>query len=246
MKFGIPIKLHSKSEKVGNIVINIDYDAKVLSLIKHGLQQVNPELFEELYSKPTQKLFTTSLYFPEAKFTKDKIILNERGEMKLFFSTDDTYLGLNYYNAFVKLSHDKNLTFGPNLNADIGKLYIIELKPIISNNVKFKTMSPLILRDEKGMFISCDNESKIEAYNIALRRNTLTKLENKPELQSMVKDLTFIPIKTRKTVRKSFNTMVECTVGTFMLKGNPALLTFLENTGLGEKTGTFSGMISPA
>lgn len=40
--------------------------------------------------------------------------------------------------------------------------------------------------------------------------------------------------------------MVECTVGTFMLKGNPALLTFLENTGLGEKTGTFSGMISPA
>ena len=39
---------------------------------------------------------------------------------------------------------------------------------------------------------------------------------------------------------------IECTKGIFELEGNPTLLNFIQESGLGEKTGTFSGMISLA
>ena len=250
MRFGIPIILKHKNPSNDPITINIDYDAKLLSLIKLGISKTNPSVFKELYEKPTQKLFATSVYFPEATFLKDKIVLNQEGKLILFFLVVDVGLGLSFYNAFIYLHHlqlnknSKHLTFGPDLVAEVWKLYSIEVPSITKDQVMFKTMSPIILRNDEGRFISCEKESDIEDFNKALIRNTITKLAAHPELVHYAQKLKFIPVRTRKTIRKSYGMMIEATKGTFELIGNPALLSFLLECGIGEKTGSFSGMMS--
>ena len=82
MRFGIPIHLLPKNSEEKEIKINIDYDAYILSLIKTGLSTENPALFKELFGKPTQKNYSTSVFFPNATFTKDNIVLDKNGEMK--------------------------------------------------------------------------------------------------------------------------------------------------------------------
>lgn len=250
MRFGIPICIQEKeANKKSKIEIPIDYDAYVLSLIKTGLSATNPDLFKDMYGKPTQKCYSTSLFFPNATFNQDSIVLNEDGEMKLFFSTENMNLAINYYNAFIHLNHlnAEKLPFGHKYFADVRKLYTVPLPKITKNKVLFKTMSPIVLRNSDGRFISCPSDAtkeKIAEFNKSLRRNTFNKLQNNAQLASTVKTLIFKPIKARKTVRKSFGLNIECTKGIFELAGNPTLLNYVQESGLGEKTGTFSGMIN--
>ncbi len=251
MRFGIPIRVLPKNAEEKEIKINIDYDAYILSLIKTGLSAENPILFKELFGKPTQKCYTTSVFFPNATFKKDSIIFDKSGEMKLYFSTSNANLAINFYNAFIYLNHldAEKLPFGHEYLADVKKLYTIELPKITKNRIIFKTMSPIVVRNDDGRFISCPSDSTEEAiakFNDALRRNTFNKLNNNEQLASTVKDLKFKPLKMRKTVRKSFGSNIECTKGIFELEGNPTLLNFFQESGLGEKTGAFSGMVSLA
>lgn len=251
MRFGIPICILPKNTEKKKIKINIDYDAYILSLIKTGLSAENPVLFKELFEKPTPKLYSTSVFFPNATFTKDSIILDKSGAMKLYFSTTNTNLAINFYNSFIYLNHldAEKLPFGHEYLADIKKLYTIELPTITTDRVIFKTMSPIVVRNDDGRFISCPSDSaegEIAKFNEALQRNTFNKLSNNEQLASTVKDLKFRPLNMRKTVRKSFGLNIECTKGIFELEGNPTLLNFIQGSGLGEKTGTFSGMISLA
>lgn len=251
MRFGVPICILPKNKEKAKIKINIDYDAYILSLIKTGLSAENQTLFKELFEKPTPKLYSTSVFFPNATFTKDSIILDKSGEMKLYFSTSNTNLAINFYNSFIYLNHldAEKLPFGHEYLADVKKLYTIELPTITKDRVIFKTMSPIVVRNDDGRFISCPSDSteeEIAKFNDALRRNTFNKLSDNEQLASTVKDLKFRPLRMRKTVRKSFGLNIECTKGIFELEGNPTLLNFVQESGLGEKTGTFSGMISLA
>lgn len=252
MRFGIPIQIMPKdSLENAEIEIPIDYDAYFLSLIKTGLSAENNRLFKELFEKPTPKYYSTSVFFQNARFTKDSIILNSSGNIKLYFSTANTNLAINFYNAFIFLSHQdpQKLSFGKKYLVDVKKLYTIELPKITTNKVTFKTMSPIVVRNNEGRFISCASdatEEQIQKFNKALQRNTLNKLKDNQLLASTVKELEFKPLKMRKTVRKSFGLNIECSKGIFELSGNPTLLNFIQEVGLGEKTGSFSGMISLA
>lgn len=132
MRFGVPICILPKNKEKAKIKINIDYDAYILSLIKTGLSAENQTLFKELFEKPTPKLYSTSVFFPNATFTKDSIILDKSGEMKLYFSTSNTNLAINFYNSFIYLNHldAEKLPFGHEYLADVKKLYTIELPTI--------------------------------------------------------------------------------------------------------------------
>lgn len=277
MRFRIPIKLIPENNLENNmtrITIPINYDAMLLHLIKAGLNEFDPKLFKRLYPENTntEKIYSTSVYFPKAKFTKNTIILNKDAEIKLFLSVENMELGLKFYNIFMKMnlfklsnedSHKKKYkelfsvtVNGQNLIANFYEPQLINVKPITQNKVMFKTMSPLVLRDrnedsEKIHFISCstDNVVDLANYNRALRNNVFRKLlyvpeAKHPELELLVSGLTLIPIHMKKVVRKSYDIKIEATKGIFWLRGDPALLTFLESIGLGEYTGSFNGMIS--
>ena len=248
MRFGVPIVLKHRDLSNSPVSISINYDAPLLSLMKLGLYKTNLDLFKKLYEAPTQKLFATSVYFPGAKFTKDKIILGKENKLVLFFSTDDLNLGMSFYNAFIYLHHVSKtstaLTFGPDLTAEVWKLYLVNVPKITQNKVLFKTMSPIVLRDPNNKFLVCTNKDDMQKFNEVLVQNTIGKLTNHPELLAYAKELKFIPIHTKHTIRKEYNLAINATRGLFILQGNPVLLNFLQNAGLGSKTGSFAGMIT--
>ena len=62
-------------------------------------------------------------------------------------------------------------------------------------------MSPIVIRNDEGRFISCPNDSTEEGlaeFNDALRRNTFNKLRDNESLASTVKGLKFKPDKDAK------------------------------------------------
>ena len=56
-----------------NEMIPIDYRRKIVMLMKTGLSESNPTLFQELYSGNKLKEYTFSVYFKDALFEKEVI-----------------------------------------------------------------------------------------------------------------------------------------------------------------------------
>ena len=253
VRFAVPIYLTNKKESDSPVVIDMDYNGKLLSLMKLGLSHVNKDAFDKLYLQNKQKLFATSTYFLQARFAHNSIYLNRKGKLVLYFTAYDKTLGLNFYNAFawLRIQSDKAkrhltrpLTFGSDYNAEVGKIYLINETPVLKSKQLFKANSPIVIQNENKRFVSCTDDSNLDEYNKAIRFSTLKKVDKYPELKDYVSDLVFKPVKTRKTVRKMFGNNIESTVGMFELTGNPKLLTYLEQVGLGINTGTFNGMIT--
>ena len=64
MRFGIPITLMQRDHSNKPVIIDIDYQRRLLSIMKLVLSHTNPQLFDQLYKTPTQKVFATNAYFP--------------------------------------------------------------------------------------------------------------------------------------------------------------------------------------
>ena len=242
MKISVQMSLSAENE----IILDINYQGKFLSLIKRGLSQTNPDLFNELYNKNSAKSFTTSMYFPEATFTKDKIILAKevKNNAIMNFSCEDSVLGLSFYNAFMHLHNQGRIKLNSQLSVYVSNLVLHKEFSIVSEEIIVKTLSPIAVRNQQSKFLSLSKEN-INEFNSALRENTKAKIKIiHPELLSLVDDLEMIPITTKKVIVKHFDINVEATIGKFILKGNSLLLNVLYRTGLGVKTGGFLGMIS--
>lgn len=252
MKLALPIELINKKDSTKVAEIKMDYDASLLSLVKYGLSKTNPELFHELYDTNTMKHFATSVYFPSAKFGRDKITLNRENKLVLYFSTSDLKLATAFYNTFAYLHLQsqkarkhlaKPIMFDNKYIADVWKPYRVKDQKITKSEQLFKTVSPIIVENSNKRFLSCTDQSNLDEYNRALRYAINAKVKNNPELAGLVDSFKFEPISTKKTVKRGFNMFVEATVGIFKLTSAPELLNYLQENGLGVKTGTFNGMI---
>lgn len=252
MKFTIPIYLTNRKDSDASVMIDMDYNGKLLSLIKLGLSNTNKELFDKLYNRNTVKQFVTSVSFPNAKFINKHIILNREGKMVLCFSSYDEKLALNFYNAFAWLKIQsgkakekvgKPLLFGSEYIANIGTIHREIDTPITSNKQVFKIVSPIIVRNRNNHYVSYIHVKKSEQYTQLLKQALEYKLQDYPEILQFMDTFDFKAINMKKVVRKEFSTYVEGTTGVIQLSGNPRLLNYLQESGLGIKTGSFNGMI---
>ena len=66
MRYRLPILLMLKDQSKEPL-LDISYQAKMLSLVKRGLSGTNPELFHKMYDENVQKKFAMSVYFPYSK-----------------------------------------------------------------------------------------------------------------------------------------------------------------------------------
>lgn len=244
MRIGIPLSLHSKEEGKAP-VLDISYQSKMLSLLKKGLSNQNPQLFNELYSKNQIKNFATSVFFPHAQFYGKKIILGSEQNAIFYFSTNDIKLGLNIFNAFQWLRQHSPLSFNSQLDVNVGRVFDVPLSTITSSQVIFKTMSPLVVRRQDGYFLSCTSQRITAEFKKALITSVKAHLSSS-ELKDKAEQLEFKPIKMRKTVMRPFGQFIEASVGTFELSGDPLLLNEIFNSGLGGKRGSFAGMLGLA
>lgn len=224
----------------------IEYRKTVLSFFKHSLNLfAGIEAVDEVYKngEVAMKPFTFAVGFFGAKFQKNNILL-ERNCLMLNFSTYDVSSAITFYNAFLK---QKSKWFPL---ADSNKMKLISVKMqneklITGDYVKVKFLSPLLVRQHnketnKDRYLTYGEEGFDEVLRniIRVRIKKIVGLDEK-----LADGFSIEEIKNKRTVIKHYSSSINATLGTFNLKGNPILLNYLYQGGIGSRSSAGFGFI---
>lgn len=219
--------------------IPIDYRRKFISYLKSCLEKGDPKFYQELYGKGKNinKDFTMAAYFvPETQFFNDYIAVKSK-KIILNLSTPDTYLGVQFYNALCNEKYKWH-----SLSED-NAIRLIEIhtereKLITQNKAVFRTLSPIVIRDHdqdtrKDWFYTFEDK---EAVSV-LKRNLKRELDGKfnRDISQDIEQLKIEFLKMKKVVVKSYEMKIPCSLGVFMMEGEPYLLQYLYLRGVGSK-----------
>lgn len=206
----------------------IEYRKAIMSFIKDSMKNASESLYEKYYGNCNKKKFTFSTFIPGLKNTEIKII-KESHEFYVNISTLDENLGYLMINMFNQskgkpypLSNENYMIL-----TDVNK---IKEENIISDTIVVKTMSPIcMLEHYKG-------NNKLDKYHSIESDKFISMFKDRY-------DIDFINIDCKKVIVKHQNLKIECTSGTFVLKGNPAVLNNLYRSGIGNRCGQGFGML---
>ncbi|WP_303006032.1 CRISPR-associated endoribonuclease Cas6 [Romboutsia ilealis] len=232
MRFYLTFELEKNS-------IPKDYRRIILSYIKKSISEILDGRYYSQYFKDTiQKDFCFSLKLPKAKFAKDEIILEDNSIKVLFTSDDRQKTGLLLQQAFMKQKNKKFLI--PNQNSiTLKQIHQQREQKITSSKVIFKTYG-LCVRDHNKE-TNKDNHYVYsdEKFNEQLKVVLKNQISPAGFSKDIVDSIKFSPINCKKVLVKHYDTYVDTTVGSFLLEGNPLLLQYLYDVGMGSRNTMF-------
>ena len=209
-----------------------DLDRLMVSFLKASLQNYSEELFNEMYdkSKSIIKPYTYAYYLPGAKFSTDRINLNEN-RFNMFFSDADMGQFIHFFNAF-KLMKKKKYPMDKN-SMKLMSVQSMERNPIKDNEAVIKMTSSLIVRKHlkdgnKDTYFTFDQEG----FSDALRENITIFLE-KLNIPMSAQGFSIVPVKGKKVVADVFGRKVDANIGVYKITGDVQLLNLLYQVGLG-------------
>jgi len=243
MRFRINLEVQSPRDEVE---IPIKYQSIFLSLLKRGLENASPEIYQTLYQQNKEKLFSQAIIFKGATFEKEKIRLNT-STITYLFSTPKADLAMAVYNAFIFLKEMKAVPFAGDSKIMVKSVSSIYQEPITEKQVVFQAVSPILARDHnretrKDWFLAFSDEN----YEAVLKQNLVNRLV--PEMGNGIKydidHLKIKPLNMKKTVTKAYEKFYQGAIGTIELTGEPYLLNVIRDVGLGAKTGLYFGYLN--
>lgn len=212
-----------------NCAINLDWRRSMLSYIKNLLEKEWPEYFEDSYGQGRTGMKKMNFWgaLPGPRFEKDRIILSEK-RFRLYISSSDNKLLLHLHNAILKYgSQPYPIGFGNTMVVKGAR--IVHTKPIESEEIIVKMISPLVVRrhnrDEKDRYF-LPNEEGFEE-NVVYSMQTRFGTEDVPTIE---------PIKTKKVIVKAYGTTIPASLGIFKITGNKRYLNELYLDGAGAKS----------
>lgn len=217
----------------------IDYRRKFLSYLKSALEDYNQDLFAALYGEGhSPKSFCFSMYFvPKVIIAKDGITLHSK-RFLVWFTTQDVLMGVHLVNA---LMVRRNKWFPlADCNNKLKALSITKVQeyPITAKAVHFKILSPIVIRDHnkkvgKDWYLTFEDDG----FEKIWKRNLKTELQNTfgRDVSGDIEALCIKPIRLKKTVVKSYEIYIPCTIGSLVLEGEKYLLEYLYKAGIGSK-----------
>lgn len=216
--------------------LDINYRKSLISFIKHSIEEYDKELFNTLYEKgkTTKKTFTFAPILNHPKFEGEKVFLQDTSFYIIFSAYNYAY-ALHLFNSFMK---QKNKKFHLNQNSMTPtNLTVIPETEIRGNSINIKMSSPLIVREHnretlKDLYYSFE---KAEKFNEYIRINILEQMKAENLDSSLLDDFEIKPINAKKIVVKVYEYSIECSIGTFNLKGKAELLNYLYKSGIGSK-----------
>lgn len=270
------LKLLFKCEK-----LKILYRHRFMSLIKEAISLCDKSFKDHLYPDKNLNLeivkpFSFSLIMPVSKTVKkEKISIDDSFEIydNVFYFPENSYLAMyisssdyefimNLYNGLLKL---KNFSLYEDVNIQLVKILLVNEKKINSDEVVFKTLSPILIEDKDNKPILVDTVTKGEEnlsylkvlskddFNIhfnTIHSGILKNLRG----YGVMSNLEFQPINLKKqvvkhtlkgfreTTGKPYMTLTTMQ-GTFKLKGAREDLQMLYQIGIGLRTGQGFGMV---
>ena len=216
-----------------------DYRRIILSYIKKSLTEIlDGRYYSQYFKDNIQKDFCFSLKLPKAKFTKDEIILEDNSIKVLFTSDDRQKTGLLLQQAFMKQKNKKFLITNQN-SITLKQIHQQREQKITSSKVIFKTYG-LCIRDHNKE-TNKDNHYVYsdEKFNEQLKVVLKNQISQTGFSKDIVDSIKFSPISCKKDLVKHYDTYVETTVGSFLLEGNPLLLQYLYDVGMGSRNTMF-------
>ena len=216
-----------------------DYRRIILSYIKKSLTEIlDGRYYSQYFKDNIQKDFCFSLKLPKAKFTKDEIILEDNSIKVLFTSDDRQKTGLLLQQAFMKQKNKKFLITNQN-SITLKQIHQQREQKITSSKVIFKTYG-LCIRDHNketnkyNHYVYSD-----EKFNEQLKVVLKNQISQTGFSKDIVDSIKFSPINCKKVLVKHYDTYVDTTVGSFLLEGNPLLLQYLYDVGMGSRNTMF-------
>jgi len=222
--------------ELGNKVIPIEYRKTVISFIKKSLDQYNSALFTKCYENNNVKPFTFAVKLIGPKFDSEVITLNEP-LLKISFSTSDSSLGIQAYNAFLQ---QRNINFSIQSNSMLLKRVVIQrdLK-INSDKILIKMLSPLVLREHAK-----DYDYYYSVKHVDFEKVWSNQIKYQLKLLSFedVGEISIKKVHPEVVIVKHYNQFIESSIGTYLLEGSPHILQALYDAGMGSKSSAGFGM----
>lgn len=226
-------------------LITKDKNRKILSLMKHCLENTNKEYFQKIYSKEDtiKKNFTFSLYMPGCVFEREQIRIDQK-KIILIFSTSDMECGINFYNAFLN-NRNKQISFGKN-NVKISNINIIKEKNILEDEACFKTLSPIVIKEHNGdnkksWYYSIEDEKGEQLFLENLKRQLYDEfgIERKFDIENIKLEI----ISNKDVKVKNYGIEVLSNICKFKMFAKSYILDYFYKAGIGSKKSSGFGAL---
>lgn len=216
-----------------------------VSLLKEIIKTIDEGKCEELFyykgDKKNKKIkdLNTSIYIENFKLEEEELLIGGDVIINIGFYSDDMLYYI--YNGALGL---KEFRYKDYL-LKIKKIKFTKEKNINEDRAIFKTMSPLVIRNKEGRYLSIEDEEYEEALNY-IADLTLKNVRG----SGLNKRLKFNPIKMKRKVVKEKpagfngeNYYINAYHGVFELLGAKQDLIDIYKTGLGYRRSEFKGML---
>ena len=238
MRFSVELLLDS--EKIPK-----DKNRMILSLLKHSFSKYDKDYYYQLYEQSQNKMksFTFSLYMGHCQFLRDEIIVPNK-KIILNYSTYDMKDGIMFYNSFLK---NKGVKYPIKDNSlTINRINLIKEKLIMENEVIFKTLSPISVRQHNGdnkttWYHSLSGKNGQEVFMNNLRYQLFNHFGQ--GIKYDIEKVDFQVIANKEVKVKHYDIEVLANICKLKIKGKPYILDFLYKGGIGSQRSTGFGMV---
>lgn len=218
--------------------IPLNYNYLILSLIKSVLSRENPTLFKMMYEDEEiqfrTKPFTFALKLEDFNIEKEEVLLKER--VVLTVSTNDYVFGSVIYNSFI---NTRTFQYQNLYDIKIGKVNVLKERNINSTEAVFKTLSPLVIKNKEGKFISITDEDYENELNYianeVLKSSRGIGLKENLKFEPVLMKKRVVKEKISKVTKRTSKDIfyITGTEGIFKLTGDKEDLNLIYKMGLG-------------
>lgn len=220
-----------------------DFRPVFVSFLKNCLSHYGQAFFDEYYKDrdTIMKSFTFGVRMNRPKFNGGVVLLGGN-RITFTLSTFDMRDGMIIYNAVMQR---KLFTFPlPNQNSmKIISVNMVNLATINQSEIVVKMLSPLVVREHDkasntDVYVDCSQE------DFAERTKTIVaaQLSRLGMDERLMDGFSITPVIPKKTVVLSFKFNIDVSLGVYKLSGNPKLLNFLHQAGIGSRRSQGFGM----
>lgn len=238
MRFSVELLLEGE-------VIPKDKNRIILSLLKHNYSSYDKKYYHELYEEVPNKMksYTFAVYMGQCQFLKENILVPNK-KIILNFSTYDVKDGIMFYNATLK---NKGVKFPIKDNSlIINRINLVREKAIIDDEVIFKTLSPVSVREHYGnnkatWYHSLNNEKGQEIFIDNLKYQLLSHFGEERILD--IEEVDFEVLMNKEVKVKHYGIEVLANICKLKIKAKPYILNFLYKGGIGSQRSAGFGMV---
>lgn len=226
--------------------IIVDNKSVWISYLKHVISNCNDgKYFNLFFENSIQKNYSFATIFSKPKYEENIIKLADNTVKMIFSASDKEKTGLIFYSAFIA---NKNKMF---LMPDNNKMILktirqIKEKTITSSKILIKTVvgGGLVVREHdkvanKDVYYTVEDE----CFEKEAKKVLVYQAEKAGFSKKIAEEINIVPIDCKKIVVKQYGVFIDVTKGVFLLEGNPDLLQYYYQAGIGSKHSMGYGLI---